>query len=87
MPLDDQTRADLRRSALGYVQRPTATEDVPIRIRELRYNINRLEGRSGRPSETREQNQFELDQLEKLAVALDVPTEVSSPPPADEETA
>lgn len=80
MPLDDQTKADLRRSVLGYVQRTTAADDVPIRIRELRYNINRLEGRDGRAAETREENQFELDQLQKLALALDVPTEVAEEP-------
>lgn len=76
MPLDDETKAELRRSALGYVQRQNAAEDVPLRIRELRLNIERLEGRDGRAVETREQNQFELDQMTKLAVALDVPTEL-----------
>lgn len=84
--LDDYTKAELRRSALGYVQRKTAETDVPARIRELRLNIDRLEGRDGRPAETREQNEFELDQLQKLAFALDVPIEVADEQSQAEET-
>lgn len=79
MPLDDYTRAELRRNALGYVQRQTAHEDVPVRLAELRMNIERLKDRDGRASETREQNEFELDQLEKLAAVLGVSTDQSKP--------
>ena len=83
--LDDYAKAELRRSALGYVQRDSAHDDVPARIRELRLNIDRLEGRDGRSAETREQNEFELDQLQKLAVALDIPTDVENEQPQAEE--
>lgn len=79
MPLDDYTRAELRRSALDYVRRQTAEVDVPMRLYELRYNINRLDGRDGRAQETLEQNRVELEYLEKLAVAMGLPTD----PPAE----
>lgn len=88
MPLDDETKAELRRSARGYVERQNAAEDVPSRIRELRLNIERLEGRDGTAAEMREQNEYELEQLLKRAEFEELPTELPEveQPPEEGET-
>lgn len=82
--IDDYEKAELARVVRRMVERDDAAEKVPVRIRELRMNIDRLEGRDGRPAVTREQNQFELHELVRRAEFEGLPTEVDDQPQAEE---